>query len=133
MIIKDGKLCDDGTKEERASIRIKRLNGGHAVVQKDKKNEIARISNKLICNSDGKVACARCGYAISGNNINYKSGLRHTESDIREANPLIVDPKIFIDPEMVFRQFFCPSCATQIETEVILASSNPVWDKKLQF
>ena len=138
VIIRDGQLCDDATKAERAIIRNKRLSGGNKVIQevgKDRnvyKDEITRISNKLICNSDGEVACANCGYAISRNNINYKNGLSHVESDIREANQLIVDPKIFIDPKVVFRQFFCPSCATQIETEVILASSHPVWDKQLE-
>jgi hypothetical protein len=62
---------------------------------------------------------------------NYKLSLARKDNDIREANPLLVDPKLFIDPEMRFRQYFCPSCATQVETEVILASSEPVWDKQL--
>ena len=48
---------------------------------------------------------------------------------IQDANPLIVDPALFIDDEVVFRQFFCPGCATLLENEVILASSPVVWDK----
>ena len=61
------------------------------------------------------------------------TNLVRRDNNIQAANPLIVDPKLFIDPEVVFRQYFCPSCAVQIETEVLLASSEPVWDKELYF
>jgi hypothetical protein len=62
---------------------------------------------------------------------NYKERLVRRDNDVREANPLIVDSRLFIDPEMQFRQYFCPSCAAQIETEIILATSDPVWDKQV--
>jgi hypothetical protein len=58
--------------------------------------------------------------------------LARRDNDLRQANSLSVDSKRFIDPQMQFRQYFCPSCAVQVETEVILATSEPVWDKQLR-
>ena len=77
--------------------------------------------------------CQCCGHVVGPLKENYKLNLVRRDNDIQAANPLIVDPKLFIDPEVVFRQYFCPSCAVQIETEVLLASSEPVWDKELYF
>ncbi len=34
------------------------------------------------------------------------------------ANPLIGDPKRFVDARIEFRQFFCPVCGGLIESEV---------------
>ena len=42
------------------------------------------------------------------------------------------DPKTYIDEEVVFREYACPGCATLIETEIILKSLPPVFDKQLR-
>jgi acetone carboxylase gamma subunit len=37
---------------------------------------------------------------------------------VSASNPLIGEPRAFIDDDVVFRQFFCPGCGRLIENEV---------------
>jgi N-methylhydantoinase B len=80
---------------------------------------------------NGSIVCRKCGHALSAADRNFKDGAIRWDRPIEDANPLIVDPVTFIDDEVVFRQYICPGCATLLENEVILASSDPVWDKQL--
>jgi N-methylhydantoinase B len=80
---------------------------------------------------NGMIVCRKCGHGLGAADRNFKEGAVRKDRPIQAANPLIVDPSTFIDDEVVFRQFFCGGCATLLETEVILASSPPVWDKQL--
>jgi len=135
VIINKGVLDTKATDGEREKIRTDRLGkvptGIRSNINGAGKTDLMQISNRLVLNEKKNIACQKCGHVIGSPKENYKFNLVMKESNIQEANNLIVDPKIFIDPEVVFRQFFCPSCATQIETEVILAASGPVWDKQL--
>jgi N-methylhydantoinase B len=90
-----------------------------------------QLDHHLAINDAGTIVCRKCGHELGGADRNFKDGAVMKVRPIQDANPLIVDPKTFIDDEVVFRQFFCGGCATLLETEVILASSPPVWDKQL--
>jgi len=89
------------------------------------------LDHHLAIDDDGTVVCTRCSHSLGAADENYKAYAVRKDRPITDANPLIVDPRIFIDDEVVFRQYFCPGCATLLENEVILASSEPVWDKRL--
>lgn len=134
VIIKDGAIDLAATEKKRAQIRADRLGNSDARKLKALKTAIdgKRISRHLVLKSDNSVACLNCGYVIGSAGKNYKLQLIRKDNDIRQANPLIIDCKTFIDPEVQFRQFFCPSCATQLETDVALATSEPIWDKQLK-
>jgi len=134
VIVKDRTVDTDATEKKRAQIRADRIGTANARPQKASKVGISgtSISRHLVLKPDNNVACANCGYVIGSAGKNYKLQLIRKDNDIRQANPLIMDSKKFIDPEVQFRQYFCPSCAVQIETDVILATSEPVWDKQLQ-
>ncbi len=133
VVVANGAVDAKATKKEREKIRENRLGKTPDATGSDGANGdfVRRISNRLVMDAKNNVACQNCGHVIGPATENYKFGLVRKDNNIQEANPLIVDPELFIDPEMVFRQFFCPSCATQIETEVVLAASDPVWDKQL--
>ena len=134
VVIANGKVNSDATTRERDRIRARRLGrapktgGGRNV-----SNSNGRLSQRLLVDGKHNVVCQSCGHVVGPLKKNYKLNLVRKDNNIQAANPLIVDPKLFIDPEVVFRQYFCPSCAVQIETEVLLASSEPVWDKELYF
>lgn len=81
--------------------------------------------------SDERYRCRRCDHDLGAATGNFKDGAVMKERPIEDANPLIVDPKTFIDDEVVFRQYYCPGCATLLENEVILAESGTVWDKQV--
>jgi N-methylhydantoinase B len=89
------------------------------------------LDQHLEIDDDGTVVCRKCAHTLGPATENYKTYAVRKDRPITDANPLIVDPDIFIDDEVVFRQYFCPGCATLLENEVILASSEPVWDKRL--
>ena len=81
--------------------------------------------------TEGRVTCRRCGHDLGSADANFKDSAVCKVRPIEDANPLLVDHRTFVDDEVVFRQYFCPGCATLLENEVILATSGPVWDKQL--
>lgn len=89
-----------------------------------------QIDHHLAIDDQGRIVCRRCGHDLGPADANFKDGAVMKERSIQDANPLIVDPATFIDEEVVFRQFFCPGCATLLENEVIKRSSPVIWDKQ---
>ena len=133
VVIENGSIDLEATEKERYRIRTERLGKIPTRSNGSRKqgNSMRRVSKRLLIDPSNNVVCENCGHVVGPSEENYKSNLVRKENSIQEANPLIVDPKLFIDPEVVFRQYFCPACATQIETEVLLATSEPVWDKQI--
>jgi N-methylhydantoinase B len=91
-----------------------------------------QLDHHLDVDEEGRVVCRRCGHDLGPAEENFKERAVCRTLPIQEANPLIVDPRTFIDDEIVFRQYVCPGCATLLETEVVLAATPPVWDKQLR-
>ncbi|MCP4330122.1 MAG: hypothetical protein GY791_16995 [Alphaproteobacteria bacterium] len=48
-------------------------------------------------------------------------------------SPVRGNPADYVDDEMAFRAYFCPGCATQIETEIILSELPPIWDIQIDW
>ena len=91
-----------------------------------------QIDHHLAIDDNERIVCRRCGHDLGAADQNFKDGAVVKVRPIQDANPLIVDPALFIDDEVVFRQYFCPGCATLLENEVILERSPSVWDKQLK-
>ena len=91
-----------------------------------------QLDHHLAIDESGTIVCRRCGHGLGPADRNFKEGAVRRDLPIQSANPLIVDPATFIDDEVVFRQYVCPGCATLLENEVVLARSDPVWDKELR-
>jgi N-methylhydantoinase B len=90
-----------------------------------------QLDHHLAIDDGGMIVCRGCGYVFTAADRNFKEGAIRKDRPIQAANRLIVDPAIFIDDEVVFRQYICPGCATLLENEVILAESEQAWDKQL--
>jgi N-methylhydantoinase B len=90
-----------------------------------------QLDHHLAVDDADRILCRTCGHVLGSAERNFKEGAVMKERPIQDANPLIVDPSLFIDDEVVFRQYFCPGCATLLENEVVLASTPPIWDKQL--
>lgn len=90
-----------------------------------------QLDHHLEITEDNRYRCRRCGHDLGPAGGNFKDAAVQKVRPIQDANPLIVDPAIFIDDEVVFRQYYCPGCATLLENEVVLADSDPVWDKQV--
>ena len=89
------------------------------------------IDLHLAIDDGGTIVCVRCGHRFCGAGENFKEHAIRHDRPVQDANPLIVDPRLFVDDELVFRQYVCPGCATLLENEVVLASTAPVWDKQV--
>ena len=76
-------------------------------------------------------ACARCGTELGGINENYQLGCNREDRHVSESNPLIGEPRDFVDDDVEFRQFSCPGCGTLIENEVAIASDPVLKDIEL--
>jgi N-methylhydantoinase B len=90
-----------------------------------------QLDHHLEITDEGQIVCRKCGHDLGAADVNFKEHAVCKVRSIRDANPLIVDPEIFIDDKVVFRQYFCPGCATLLENEVILETSPAVWDKQV--
>ena len=77
-------------------------------------------------------ACARCSTELGGIDDNYKLGCNREDRHISESSPLIGEPRDFINDDVEFRQFSCPSCGTLIENEVAIASDPVLKDIELR-
>jgi N-methylhydantoinase B len=77
------------------------------------------------------LACARCGWLLGPATENYKTHALRVDRPIQAANPLIGDPRRFIDADVEFRQFYCPACGGLLENEVCRAQDAVLWDIQL--
>ena len=62
--------------------------------------------------------CAKCATDLGPVSHNYKTYCARNDLPIEAANPIVGDPKRFIDAKPQFRQFCCPGCALLIENEI---------------
>lgn len=86
----------------------------------------------LVRGEDGlRLACARCGHGLGPLTDNYKAHALRRDRPIQAANPLIGDPRRFIDAEVQFRQFYCPACGGLLENEVCRAGDALLRDLEL--
>ncbi len=67
-------------------------------------------------------ACARCSTDLGPVSQNYKEACLRRDRPVSASNPLVGDPSRFIDDEVQFRQFHCPSCGGLVENEISVAS-----------
>lgn len=70
-------------------------------------------------------ACSNCDHEIASADENYKDGLLVCAGETSTATPLNYNTGHYVDDQISFRRFICPSCATVVETE-IARSSDPV-------
>ncbi|MGH7962181.1 MAG: acetone carboxylase subunit gamma [Candidatus Binatia bacterium] len=77
------------------------------------------------------IACSKCAKAICPATENYKLHCAVTERPVADTNPYVLDPKIYVDDEMVFRSYACPNCGLLLQMEIARPSDPPLWDMQL--
>jgi acetone carboxylase gamma subunit len=94
-----------------------------------------QLSNALeLREVDGNsvIACLECGHELSAASENYKLGCLLEETPVTAVNRHLLEPSRFVDDEIVFRRFYCPGCAVQIETELARPGEEPLWDMEIR-
>jgi N-methylhydantoinase B len=75
--------------------------------------------------------CAKCATDLGTLAENYKAGCVRKDLPIEASNPIVGDPRRFIDPQPQFRQFLCPGCGLIIENEIAVAEDPILADVEL--
>jgi N-methylhydantoinase B len=69
--------------------------------------------------ASGNYRCAHCGEELGSlENGHAKEHAAVHEHPVADIGPRFRDPATFVDDEIVWRQVFCPGCATRLATEV---------------
>jgi N-methylhydantoinase B len=93
------------------------------------------VTESLAVRGNGKSArwcCAKCATDLGSRSENYKTGCVRNDLPITASNPLVGDPRRFIDPTPQFRQFCCPGCGLAIENEIAIADDPILRDVELK-
>jgi N-methylhydantoinase B len=115
--------------------------------QKLKEDRLSRFSNRKPVKRDGtKVlelnpyiemrrdkaglfhACSGCGAALGPAGENWKAHALLDEQPVQVSNPLIGDPKRYIDAPVRFRRYLCAGCGAQLDTEIAVGDDAPLAD-----
>jgi N-methylhydantoinase B len=139
VVLRDGAVDAALTDRRRHAIRTARL-GRDPEAPAAPLPVIAPLpagTDEGICINDslrvtgGRILCRRCGRDHCAADSNYKTALRVVAMPVAALAPSNRDAAEYVDAAVEFRQFICPACGTQVETEVALAADAPLWDVQL--
>ena len=109
-----GVVPDDLQETERLRREKRLARIGKPSGKKLDASEKVRATENLSIRG-GRWGCAKCATDLGPVSANYKSGCVRNDLPITASNPIVGDPRRFIDPLPQFRQFCCPGCGLAIE------------------
>ncbi len=119
------------TERRRATIRARRVQERSAPPKKLQGKPLLLATENLAIHANRRFGCAKCGADLGPVSHNYKDYCIRNDLPIEACNPIVGDPKRFIDPTPQFRQFCCPGCGLAIENEVAVADDPPLRDVEI--
>jgi acetone carboxylase gamma subunit len=78
-----------------------------------------------------RIVCGKCGHVFCDKHDNYKLYAAEVVRGFNEIGLLERQQSDLIDAKVVFRQYLCPGCYTNIENDTILEDVEPLHDKRL--
>src|SRR5437870_4832867 len=127
-----GVVIGDAEATERERNRIRRLRLHNSKTRSRKLDAPIRLlATENLAVRGERYACAKCAADLGSIKDNYKLGCVRKDLPIEASNPIVGDPKRFIDPQPQFRQFCCPGCGLAIENEIAVAEEPPLRDVEL--
>ena len=88
-------------------------------------------TENLAIHDNLRYGCAKCGTDLGSIRENYKTRCVRNDLPIEASNPIVGDPRRFIDPLPQFRQFCCPGCGLAIENEIAVAEDPVLRDVEI--
>jgi len=70
-----------------------------------------------------KIECLKCNTILCDASQNYKECVPYIDRDPREVNHMLIDPDW-----MIYREYYCPNCATLLEVDPTPPSESHLWD-----
>jgi N-methylhydantoinase B len=124
VVVRDGVLDDDATVARRAELRGARL-AAAGERREPKPLEAERPAGALAIGDDmwldrgaGAYLCAHCGEQVGSIAGHTKELMVMHQHDVADIGVHFGDPGVYVDDEIVWREFFCPGCATRLATEI---------------
>jgi len=120
----DGTPDMKKTEEKRKGIVSTRLSTAtgpdHQCRILPEKPEDLRVSEGLVISRSGEGAfytCRKCRTQIQSTEENYKSGCLKRVTDVSEVGLSPIDPHLFIDDRIEYREYFCPGCGLLLQSD----------------
>lgn len=130
-----GGVDADATAAKRSEMRAARLvNAPPGKRAKIAGDDVAAIAEGLlVADRAGHrvIGCSKCRCELCGADQNFKDYCAVTVLPLTAVNPWMVDPKIYIDDEVVLRNYACPDCGLLLTTELERPDQPPLWDIQL--
>jgi N-methylhydantoinase B len=89
------------------------------------------LDEYLSVTEQGEIVCSKCEHVYCNTDKSYKDYAVVKESEFKDLGLASVNQSYYIDRKVIFRQFFCPGCATNIENDVVYADEKSLNDKKI--
>jgi N-methylhydantoinase B len=119
------------TERRREELRARRLQGHAKPAKKIEAKRKFLATEALAVFANRHYGCTKCGTDLGPVSHNYKDYCVRNDLPIQAANPIVGDPKRFIDPVPQFRQFCCPGCGLLIENEIAVAEEPVLRDVEI--
>jgi N-methylhydantoinase B len=117
------------TERERSRLRLERIQSpsGEKV-----EGRVKLLATENLAVKGKRWCCAKCSTDLGSVDSNYKAGCVRNDLPIERSNPIVGDPRRFIDPTPQFRQFCCPGCGLLVENEIAVAGDPVLKDVELR-
>ena len=123
----------DATLKQREKLRKTRLGGRDVTAEFNEKvvptnfpiNGYLQLVKER---EESYIQCTHCGNKVSSANDSWKDKVVSRKSSLSQAGPLRPTENGFF-----LREFFCPSCAALLDTEVVFQDDPPLNDKILKW
>ncbi len=126
---KEQVVKNDATLKQREDIRKSRLSGRNVVIRS--KEKVAANGFPINANlqmvkekEENYIQCTHCGNKVSGAAESWKDRVVLRKSPLSQAGPLRP-----VNNDFFLNEFFCPSCAVLLDTEVVFKDDPPLHDK----
>lgn len=118
----------DATLKQREELRKARLAGRNLAAKTDEKVAATglpiNVNLQMVKEQEDYIQCTHCGSKVSGAEDLWKDKVVSRKSPLSQAGPLRP-----VDNGFFLREFFCPSCAALLDTEVVFKDDPPLYDK----
>jgi N-methylhydantoinase B len=137
VIVHDGRLDEQATADRRGAMRRQRLaNAGAdrepAAMDANPPADDLLIGEDIWVDRSADVyRCAHCGEELGSLSEHPKQHMVSHERPLAELGERFHDPSTYVDDEIVWRELFCPGCATRLATEVCRPSDERLVDIRL--
>jgi N-methylhydantoinase B len=129
VVLSDGDVDEDATRARREELRNGRRgrtpHGGDGAASIDLAGARRLDDNLVEAQLDGSavVGCGHCGRVLGDARAGGRLQLARFDGPSSTAGPQVTsDPALYVDDEVVFRQFCCPGCWTAVWSSIVPAA-----------